>query len=47
MTLKLEVYQKFANALIIGVALSLGWITFEVRLPPNGTDPNPFSLSRN
>jgi hypothetical protein len=32
MTGKLEMYRKFANALIIGVALSLGWITFEVRL---------------
>ncbi|TVU37947.1 hypothetical protein EJB05_11292 [Eragrostis curvula] len=29
MTVKLEMYRKFTNALIIGVALSLGWITFE------------------
>uniref|UniRef100_A0A0D9X1G0 GOST seven transmembrane domain-containing protein n=1 Tax=Leersia perrieri TaxID=77586 RepID=A0A0D9X1G0_9ORYZ len=30
MTAKLEMYRKFANYLIITVALSLGWITFEV-----------------
>ncbi|GJN11039.1 hypothetical protein PR202_ga29198 [Eleusine coracana subsp. coracana] len=29
MTLKLEMYRKFTNALIIGVALSLGWTAFE------------------
>lgn len=30
MTAKLEMYRKFANSLTIAVALSLGWITFEV-----------------
>ncbi|XP_040382170.1 transmembrane protein 87A [Oryza brachyantha] len=30
MTAKLEMYRKFTNSLIITVALSLGWITFEV-----------------
>uniref|UniRef100_A0A0E0LNA3 GOST seven transmembrane domain-containing protein n=1 Tax=Oryza punctata TaxID=4537 RepID=A0A0E0LNA3_ORYPU len=30
MTTKLEMYRKFANSLTIAVALSLGWITFEV-----------------
>lgn len=38
MTLKLEMYRKFTNALIIAVALSLGWITFEVKTPPNETN---------
>ncbi|XP_062188613.1 uncharacterized protein LOC133891918 [Phragmites australis] len=30
MTVKLEMYRKFTNALIIAVAVSLGWITFEI-----------------
>ncbi|KAL6656953.1 hypothetical protein ACP70R_004733 [Stipagrostis hirtigluma subsp. patula] len=30
MTAKLEMYRKFTNALIIAVAVSLGWITFEI-----------------
>ncbi|EAZ04700.1 hypothetical protein OsI_26860 [Oryza sativa Indica Group] len=30
MTAKLEMYRKFANSLTIAVALSLGWITFEI-----------------
>ncbi|WVZ66683.1 hypothetical protein U9M48_015872 [Paspalum notatum var. saurae] len=30
MTVKLEMYRRFTNALIIAVAVSLGWITFEI-----------------
>ena len=30
MTAKLEMYRRLNNALIIAVAVSLGWITFEV-----------------
>ncbi|KAL6855886.1 hypothetical protein ACP4OV_018688 [Aristida adscensionis] len=30
MTAKLEMYRKLTNALIIAVAVSLGWITFEI-----------------
>ena len=37
MTAKLEMYRRLNNALIIAVAVSLGWITFEVN-----TSTNPF-----
>jgi hypothetical protein len=39
MTAKLEMYRRLNNALIIAVAVSLGWITFEVN-----TSTNPFFL---
>jgi hypothetical protein len=35
MTAKLEMYRRLNNALIIAVAVSLGWITFEVKPQPS------------
>ena len=39
MTAKLEMYRRLNNALIIAVAVSLGWITFEVNSSTKQNNP--------
>jgi hypothetical protein len=42
MTAKLEMYRRLNNALIIAVAVSLGWITFEVNTSTKQNKPPYF-----
>jgi len=46
MTAKLEMYRRLNNALIIAVAVSLGWITFEVNHTKQLGHPLFFCVSK-